>query len=45
MSHLLTTFRTVTSGERDATQPQVRAQPERSLPKATNTQNSGEAAQ
>jgi hypothetical protein len=32
-----------TSGERDASQPQVRDQAERSLPKATNRVNSGEA--
>jgi putative ABC transport system ATP-binding protein len=43
MTHLLSTSAAVTSGERDATQPQVRAQPERVPPKATNTQNSGEA--
>jgi hypothetical protein len=41
--YLLATSGTVTSGERDANQPQARDRAERSLPKATNRLNSGEA--
>jgi O-antigen/teichoic acid export membrane protein len=40
---VLTTSPTAASGERDATQPHVRDRAERSRPKATNSQNSGEA--
>jgi hypothetical protein len=43
MRHLLSTSGTVTSGDRDASQPQVRDQAERSLPNATNRVDSGEA--
>jgi hypothetical protein len=43
MRHLLSASATVTSGERDATQPQVRAQAERFLTDVTNSQNPGEA--
>jgi hypothetical protein len=43
MSHLLSISGTVTSGERDASQPEVRDQAERSLSNATNRVNSGEA--
>jgi 1-acyl-sn-glycerol-3-phosphate acyltransferase len=45
MSDPVSTSATVTSGERDATQPQVRAQADCFRLKVTNTQNSGEAEQ
>jgi hypothetical protein len=45
MSNLLPSVATATSGERDVTRPQVRDRAEPFLPDATNTVNSGEAAQ
>jgi hypothetical protein len=45
MRPLLSTSTTVTSGDRDATQPQVRDQVEPTLPNVTNSDKFGEAEQ